>query len=53
MADSHVPLKITFTDWKAFMNDLNQTLDMFHILAPEQQEVITIVERTNDIVVVG
>jgi hemoglobin len=52
MADSHAHLKITPSEWDAFMDDLNQTLDKFQVPAPEQQEVVAIVESTrNDIVV--
>jgi hemoglobin len=52
MTDSHAHLKITPSEWEAFMDDLNQTLAKFQVPAQEQQEVVAIVESTrNDIVV--
>jgi hemoglobin len=52
MTDSHAHLKITPSEWDAFMDDLNQTLAKFQVPALEQQEVVAIVESTrNDIVV--
>jgi hemoglobin len=54
MSDSHAHLKITPSEWDAFMDDLNQTLAKFQVPTLEQQEVVAIVESTrNDIVVVG
>jgi hemoglobin len=54
MSDSHAHLKITPSEWEAFMDDLNQTLAKFQVPAQEQQEVVAIVESTrNDIVVAG
>jgi hemoglobin len=46
MADSHANLKITSTEWAAFMDDLRQTLDKFSVPAGEQSELIAIVEST-------
>jgi hemoglobin len=46
MADSHANLKITSTEWAAFMDELRQTLDKFSVPAGEQSELIAIVEST-------
>jgi hemoglobin len=53
MLDSHRDLKITPTEWDAFMDDLQQTLDKFNVPSPEQGELKAIVNSTyGDIVVV-
>jgi hypothetical protein len=36
MADSHVHLKITSTEWEALLDDFQQTLDKFAVPAEEQ-----------------
>jgi hemoglobin len=46
MSDSHAHLKITPSEWDAFMDDLNQTLAKFQVPAQEQKEVVAIVEST-------
>jgi hemoglobin len=52
MEESHRELLITPDEWRAFMDDLNRSLDKFNIPQPERSEVIAIVESTrNDIVV--
>jgi len=52
MAESHRELQITPEEWRAFMEDLNETLDKFDVPQQERSEVIAIVESTrNDIVV--
>jgi hemoglobin len=52
MAESHRELQITPEEWRAFMEDLNETLDKFDVPEQERSEVIAIVESTrNDIVV--
>jgi hemoglobin len=52
MADSHRHLKITPQEWEAFMDDFQQTLDMFKVPAAEQAELRAIVQSTyGDIVV--
>jgi hemoglobin len=52
MAESHRELQITLEEWRAFMEDLNATLDKFDVPQQERSEVIAIVESTrNDIVV--
>src|SRR5260370_42469626 len=53
MVDSHRDLKITPTEWDAFMDDLQQTLDKFNVPRAESGEMKAIVNSTyNDIVVV-
>jgi hemoglobin len=52
MADSHKDLKITVTEWEAFLDDFQQTLDKFQVPAEEQAELKVIVNSTRaDIVV--
>jgi hypothetical protein len=52
MKDSHKDLMITAAEWKAFLNDLQQTLDKFAVPETEQAEVKAIVNSTRaDIVV--
>src|SRR5262249_30177103 len=52
MKDSHQHLGITATEWEAFLDDLQQTLDKFAVPAAEQAEIKAIVASTRaDIVV--
>jgi hypothetical protein len=52
MKDSHKDLMITATEWDAFLDDLQQTLDKSAVPAAEQAEIKAIVDRTRaDIVV--
>ena len=52
MLESHSHLKITGTEWEAFMDDFQQTLDKFAVPAVEQAELKAIVNSTRaDIVV--
>jgi hemoglobin len=52
MKDSHQHLMITATEWEAFLDDLQQTLDKFSVPQAEQAEIKTIVASTRaDIVV--
>jgi hemoglobin len=52
MTDSHKDLKITGTEWRAFLDDFQQTLDKFKVPAEEQAELKVIVNSTRaDIVV--
>ena len=54
MRDSHIHLKITEEEWRAFLDDLLQTLDKFQVPAVEQGELLAIVASTKqDIVVTG
>ncbi|MBI1832709.1 MAG: group 1 truncated hemoglobin [Planctomycetes bacterium] len=46
MHDSHVHLDITEAEWQAFMKDLRDCFAKFKIPAPEQSELIAIVEST-------
>ncbi len=51
MYDSHAHLEISESEWKAFLDDLNQTFDKFGVPAVERQELFAIVDSTkNDIV---
>jgi hemoglobin len=53
MADSHVNLKITGSEWDAFVDDLQQTLDKFAVPAEEQAELKAIVNSTRPDIVAG
>ena len=46
MAESHSHLKITGTEWEAFLDDFQQTLDKFAVPAIEQEELKVIVNST-------
>lgn len=46
MGDSHRHLKITADEWKAFLDDFQQTLDTFKVPEAEQKELFAIVEST-------
>jgi hemoglobin len=52
LEESHRELEITPDEWRAFMDDLNQTLDKFDVPQQERSEVVTIVETTRDGIVV-
>ena len=52
MKESHQQLMITATEWEAFLDDLQQTLDKFAVPQTEQAEIKAIVASTRaDIVV--
>ena len=52
MRDSHKDLMINDTEWQAFLEDLQQTLDKFSVPQTEQEELKAIVAGTKaDIVV--
>jgi hemoglobin len=53
MGDSHRHLMITPEEWQAFMDDVQQTLDTFHVPQPEQDELKAIIEGTRDAIVVA
>ena len=53
MGDSHRDLMITEDEWRAFMDDLQQTLDKFAVPHPEQDELKVIVESTKEAIVVA
>jgi hemoglobin len=51
MGDSHRHLMITEDEWRALMDDLQQTLDKFQVPKGEQQEVTGIIEGTKEAIV--
>jgi hemoglobin len=52
MKEPHQHLMITATEWEAFLDDLQQTLEKFAVPAAEQAEIKDIVASTRaDIVV--
>ena len=52
MEESHRELLITPEEWRAFMDDLNRTLDKFDVPQRERSEVLAIVESTRDDIVI-
>ena len=52
MTEGHRHLMIAGNEWKAFMDDLHQTLDAFGVPAREQQVVTAVVESTRKDIVV-
>src|SRR5829696_9493358 len=53
MSDSHRHLLISSDEWRAFMDDFQQTLDTFAVPQPEQDELKAIVESTRESIVVA
>jgi hemoglobin len=53
MKESHAGFRITEKEWDALMVDFRASLDMFQVPAPEQQELIAIVESTKPDIVAG
>ena len=52
MGESHRELLITPDEWRAFIDDLNRTLDKFEVPKQERSEVLAIVESTREDIVV-
>src|ERR671933_213004 len=53
MTESHQHLSITTEEWAAFLDDVQQTLDKFGVLAAQQAELKAIVESTRGDIVTG
>ena len=53
MGDSHRHLEITEEEWKAFMDDLAQSLSKFGVPEAERQELNAIVEGTKEEIVIA
>jgi hemoglobin len=53
MDDAHRQLMISSDEWCAFMDDFQQTLDVFAVPQPEQHELKAIVESTRASIVVA
>ena len=53
MKDSHAHLGITESEWNALVTDFRASLDKFKVPAPEQKELIAIVESTKKDIVMG
>jgi hemoglobin len=53
MGDSHRHLAITPGEWKAFLEDFQESLDHFNVPAREQAELKALVESTREAIVVG
>jgi hemoglobin len=50
--ETHRDLRMSDDNWRAFMDDVQQTLDMFAVPAAEQAELKAIVESTKQTIVV-
>ena len=48
MGDAHRHLMITDEEWRAFIDDLQQTFVTFQVPQPEQRELVAIVEPSDD-----
>jgi hemoglobin len=46
MKISHEGMKISESDWSAFLGHLNATLDAFHVPQAEREEVVAFVQST-------
>jgi hemoglobin len=46
MKTSHKGMKISESDWSAFLGHLNATLDAFKVPQPERDEVVAFVQST-------
>lgn len=53
MRDSHAHLKITASEWEAFLDDFRETLNKFQVPPQEQAELFAIVNSTRLDIVVG
>ena len=53
MKDSHRDLVITADEWRAFIDDLNQTLDKFAVPQQERSELFAIIDSTREDIVAG
>ena len=51
LADVHQGMKISEGEWLALMEDLKLTLDQFHVPADQQEDLLTRVAGTHDVVV--
>lgn len=53
MRDSHKDLMITLQEWRAFLDDFQQTLDKFQVPQAEQAGLVAIVESTRTDIVIS
>ena len=53
MAESHKHLAITEDEWESFMDDFRQALDTCNVRAPEQQELIALLDSSKRAIVVA
>lgn len=51
MTESHRHLMIGDDDWEWFMDDLRRSMDACKVRAPEQQELLAILERSKSAIV--
>ncbi|HEY5339904.1 MAG TPA: group 1 truncated hemoglobin [Candidatus Aquilonibacter sp.] len=53
MGESHKHLMITEAEWESFMDDFQQALDQCNVRAPEQRELIALLESSKRAIVVA
>lgn len=53
MGESHRHLMITESEWQSFMDDFQRALDTCNVQAPEQRELIEILDRSKAAIVVS
>ncbi len=53
MSESHKHLMISPQEWRAFLDDFQQTLDKFNVPPAEQAELVAIVQSTRPDIVVS
>jgi hemoglobin len=53
MKEAHAHLHITEAEWQAMVAEFKKSLDKFKVPAPEQKELIAIVESTKKDIVMG
>lgn len=46
MVDAHKDLKISAGEWTAFIDDFHQTMQKFDVPAPEEAELVAIINST-------
>jgi hemoglobin len=51
MKTTHKGMRISGTDWSAFLGHLNATLDAFQVPSPEREEVVAFIESTKSDIV--
>jgi hypothetical protein len=53
MEDTHRDLAITADGWEVFIDDFNQTLEKFEVAQQERSELLALIERTRDAILIG
>ena len=48
---AHVGMRMSKSDWKIFMNLLNETLNKFNVPSPEKNDVISLIDSLRNVIV--